>query len=750
MPQLRPLLLCALFATVAFSPALFNAGLPDGADIAIHYWRTFDLAHSWSYADLTARWSELYYYGYGAPSFQYTGMGLYALAALVGEIPFVDDVARLKLVWWLGLFLASWGMWRYVSRQQGEWAGYVSAAAFVFAPVLIFHEPMARGSLGVVLGMGCLALCLSFLDEIAHTGRGIIGAALSLLGLLLAHNLTAVAGGAILGGWLLWNTLFSQSEKPFLRRAWGAFFLGCGLSAFFWIPVALERDLVRVGTMGTNDHLDFRRQFQALGVLLAFPQPFDTTLWNNAGHPQLGFFQWLLGLIGSVWLLVDGASPQRREVLFWVIVASASILVMLPQGAFLWEQIPLLQQFLFPLRFLNTAVFALAILCGLAISAIGKRDNVYALIMILLFVAQGLHTAAWTWREFPSEATVSAYFDYEKNTGVLGGTADNEFLPPTVRDLPGTTDFLLESLDMAQPTQRINTFTLPENVTLEVLNSSPSRYSFLIDTPEPLTLEVLQFHFSGWEAYRNNEPLPMRINDPYGFIMLDIPAGQHTIEIIYPLTLVQQIGAVATLISMVMLLVVARLNSGSANAPDHAPASDWRILSLLLVGLLALTGLHGLRILGYTTSPAGEAHRAAQSLVVEFGEEATFLGYELQPSLYNQIWRVDIYWHFPTEQINDLNGWVHLLDENGVIIAQNDKLAINAPAQTEAWNTTWQLRDDYILIADAPVSTTPHSLRIGLWRCLDEVNDFGCSNREGVPITTPDYDNPDGWFVIDH
>jgi len=38
-------------------------------------------------------------------------------------------------------------------------------------------------------------------------------------------------------------------------------------------------------------------------------------------------------------------------------------------------------------------------------------------------------------------------------------------------------------------------------------------------------LELYQFVFPGWQASVDGEPVEVRASDPYGFTLIDVPAG---------------------------------------------------------------------------------------------------------------------------------------------------------------------------------------------------------------------------------
>src|SRR5262245_13570481 len=122
-------LACLLLTLAGAFPLLVNRGLPQGSDIDIHYWRTFEIENSLNHGDIFGLWAEHFYAGYGSPIFQYQAPGFYVLAALAGKLPFVDDVARLNLVWMLSIAMGVFGVFGYASRRWGAKTGLVCAAS---------------------------------------------------------------------------------------------------------------------------------------------------------------------------------------------------------------------------------------------------------------------------------------------------------------------------------------------------------------------------------------------------------------------------------------------------------------------------------------------------------------------------------------------------------------------------------------------------------------------------------------------
>lgn len=709
---------CLLIWLFACLPLLTHSGLPAGADVSIHYWRTFDLENNWQQGDVLARWSELYYYGYGAPSFQYTANGFYVLAALVGKLPLIDDVLRIKIVWAFAIMIGTVGMYRFTERRFGAAGALLATAAYVFSPAFLMIEPIVRGSFGVTMGMGCVALALFALDDYTQNRRYGWIIVLSMVGLLLSHNLTALTFVPILAAWLLWQTLTNRQAYPVIWQTWGLFILSGALTSYFWLPVLLERDLVDVARALGNEHLNFRNHFIPLADLLRPAARFDVNLLNNRSPQTLGVLQWVLSIAGlvSAGFMLRRLTPLMRELIFWAGVAAISIFLITPQSQFLWERSSTLQLFLFPLRFMNAAAFALAfIIGGLAITR--WRPGLLAILTVALIV-QGLIGSVWNWRDdFPTQATAQQYVQHELDTGILGGTSANEFLPRTVITLPPPTGFVIDSLAGDQPVQRINPYTLPAGITVKPLASSPMFYSFEIETPAAYTVEVLQLYFPLWTATLDSEPLPLRPSDPYGFTLVDVPAGTHRIELRYTPSAIQYLSSGLSLIALIGVIfwLYRWRPAGSTTPPESI---DWRLFAGIGIGVtLALIVLMREGV-AWTASPPGEARAASQVYNATFDDDLYLLGYDLEPGA--NLWKVHFYWQSPTPPDQPINTFVHLLDANGQIVGQHDKLDFTVDAPGQYW------RDEYMIAVNQP----PVSLRLGLWRCEDEVNSFDCARRE--------------------
>jgi len=713
-------------------PIFSQSGLPAGADVSIHFWRTFDLGHSWAAGDVLARWSELYYTGYGAPSFAYTGGAFYALATVIGNVFGLNDVMRVKVAWALAVMLVIWGANHFAARRWGWAAGWVTAVALIFSPALYHTEALGRGSFGVILGFGGALAGLALLQDLARgLTRRVWPAAFCLGLMMLSHNLTAIQGAAIVGGWLLWATLFERAQSPSLGRAWLTFALGLGLSGVLWSPALLESNLTRLSQMTGDANLDFRNHFISLQRLLNPGQPFDARLINNPSQHQLGLPQLLLGVFALVGLIL--ARRRWREVLPWLILSAASIFLVMPESRGLWERVTPLQQFLFPQRFLNPAAIGLALMGGFAISSIriGRAKTILTLTALAACVGYGYFIGQARWRtDFPERAVVRGYFEYEQATGIYGGTSADEFLPPTVSLIPGATGFLMDSLVNGEPAQRINPYMLPIGTTVNVTGSDGTYFAFDIAADSAQTLEILQTYSPLWMAALDGQPVPIYPSEPYGFTLMDIPAGTHRVRLDYPLSGAQMLGVLLTFISVggiVALSGFGRAEKAKILAPTFTPSPSSRVTAML-AGILLVGGVAYLSGGFQTRSEVGQA-RAAQiqtDLYFEGGQQ--LLGYrlnELQPGL---LWELLLYWESPAAN-STVNSFVHVLGADGQIIAQQDKLDVAFPAPESGQ----YIADRYLLRFESPPPAQT-GLRVGLWACDAEVNAYDCAARRDLGV----------------
>lgn len=730
IPDMRRIFPLAALMIAAIWPIFTSNGLPAGADVSIHFWRTFDLGHSWGAGDWLARWSELFYTGYGAPSFAYTGAAFYALATVVGNVLGLGDVGRVKAAWALSVILLTWGTYRFAEQRWGWASGLVAAAVLVFSPALYHTEALGRGSFGVILGFGAAMAGLALLHDVGRGKTRRMGWAAACLGVMMhAHNLTALQGVAVVGGWLVWASLFERGHLPAWRQCWLAFGLGIGLGASLWLPVLAESSLTRLSGMTGDENLDFRNHFISLPVLLEAGQLFDARLINNPPHHRLGIAEIFLSL--PLLFLFHRYRPRWRTVAPWAILTALSVFLVMPESRAVWERVPPLQQFLFPQRFLNTAAIGLAMIAGFVISGLpqGRLKPIVTLLALVYLIGYGYLIGQTRWRvDFPEQATVQAYFEYEQATGIYGGTSADEFLPPTVLIKPGATGFLMESLAEGRVAQRINPYTLPEGTAVDIDESGPTRFAFSITTQTAYTLEILQTYSPLWTATINQQPVSTRPSEPYGFTLIDIPVGGGVVLLDYPLSPAQAMGLAVTWLCIFTIIAVSWGKWRQAQTePQSQAVPSWGMSIAFGVVVIVVAMLH-VRGDFQVRSDIGQARTARVETEFTFSGGQQVLGYSLTQLQPDALWELIIYWESPpTDSV--VNSFVHVLNTEGVIIAQQDKLDIRLPAAASGL----YLGDRYLLRFNAP-PPEDFQVRLGLWACDSDVNAYDCSQRRDLGI----------------
>jgi len=171
-------------------------------------------------------------------------------------------------------------------------------------------------------------------------------------------------------------------------------------------------------------------------------------------------------------------------------------------------------------------------------------------------------------------------------------------------------------------------------------------------------------------------------------------------------------------ISAASVLLAAGLTQGGT-----WPSERWRRggAGLLTIGLFALAAWVPFRYIAPTYAPPPSLARLppqASPLVVDFGGQARLLGYELpeQSVRPGERLRLTLFWQAVKPMDRDYSVFVHLVDDNGLIVAQRDSYPAGGNGITSRWPVGAVIPDLHIVhipvIAPAPCQT---QLLVGLY-----------------------------------
>lgn len=331
------------------------------------------------------RWSPDFAFGYGYPFFNIYGPLSHFLAELLHHFLNFDYTAAIEAIFILSILGSATAMYLYIRDWQGRAAGLVAALVYTYLPYHLLNL-YVRANLAESMAFVWLPLCLWTLRQgvLQPRYRWLVGLALSYAGLMLTSNLVIVLFSPFLGLYaLLLVLVYSRPENA--AKAWRTRLLrwlrtgllpglgligGIGLSAIFWLPMALERQYVRVDQW-FDGRYDFRGHFLYFFQLFRPQWGFGTS--QVGPDDPLGFQLGLAGLglavIGSL-LLWPTVRRQRWEIGCFIGIAGLTTSFALTWGAPLWE-LPLvgaiLQSAQFPWRWLSITSLCISVLSGLAL-----------------------------------------------------------------------------------------------------------------------------------------------------------------------------------------------------------------------------------------------------------------------------------------------------------------------------------------------------------------------------------------------
>ncbi len=744
-----------LICITAVWPFLSRASLPLETDAELHIYRLAELSRLVWAGEFYPRWSPNFYFGYGYPIFNYYAPLGYYLALPFELLPGVDAVGAVKAVFVLSALAGGLGMYGFGRENWGRPAGWVATAVYVYAPYVLFIDPHARGVLAETVALGIFPLALWAFERLRRqvTAWRLFTAVLTMAALMLAHNLLAMVYAGILLAWLIWWLLRSTTHLPFTIHhspftILFAYLLGIGLSTFFWIPVALERNAVNLNTVvgEAGSHFDFRTHFLSLSELFAPSAWLDWGATEPVYLYNLGVAQWVLGGLGILFLLGRGwqfgrLSAEKRgafwqahlhQPLFFALAFTGLLFLMLPLSTPLWEAIPLLPFIQFPWRLLGPAVGMLAVLAGYAVNEQLAMSNeqrggfVTHVGWVVPGVAVGMALmAGWPLTQVPpwpadfGDTSVARVAYLETRGRWLGTTSTADFVPATVDVVPERRGQLIGALFENESPDRINYWSV-ESVGATAVGEeiSPLHFRYQINTPEDFIFRLYLFAFPGWQARLDGQVVETDVGRPDGFLVVPVPAGEHLLEVRFVNTPARWLGWGVTAVSLLLLLALMwRVRGEQSWPPPHFVWSEARgvvgVTAVLTIAFIFIEPTGWLRYESLTV-----AQPAQTQLDVNFGDQIRLIGLDPPRNIHavqqGETVRLNLYWR--AHQPLDINyqSFVHVLAADGQLVTQHDKLN---PAEfpTTRWPLDKYVRDEYAFTL--PLDLPPGEYRVvtGFW-----------------------------------
>ncbi len=509
---------------------------------------------------LPCRWVPDLGGGFGNPLFNY-----YApLPYYIGELFYVaahDVILAAKLTFALGFIVPFFFMYLFASMLWGSLGGSLSAIFYVFAP---YHarNMYIRGAMGELWAMAFFPFVLwAFLrlrNNATPWSSLLLGVALATL--VISHNLSAMLLLGVIA-FLSLVQLWSHWQLSFAKHLVVAGVWGLALSAFYALPMVLETGFVHFETMTSNE-LNYADQFQGLRTLLIErPWFLPAAGGSNSVYYQIGavhLLAWALSLC-AVLVCWRQRKDLRLMVLPLSLVIVASVYMITPSSAWIWDRVSPLTYLQFPWRLLSLISLATATAAGATLLLVRSQRGKLALWSVLVGLVVVLNVGYFRPERF---------LDVSQADLLSGGGWDNlrmyaigDFLPRAVQTPPRQ-----PSTTLATPLSDQSDITNPQ--------SGSDWVRFDASGPSDTVVQINKFDFPTWQVTVDGQPVAYDHDASSGALRVSVPAGAHSVEARLRDTPARTAGNVATMAALLVCALLAlraialRLRRRATSAPE--------------------------------------------------------------------------------------------------------------------------------------------------------------------------------------
>lgn len=519
--------------------------------------------------ELYPRWLAGLNDGLGSPAMFFYGPVPYYITALFRPLAGSDPEGwhQLGLAAGLAIVASGFTAFAWLRLLGNNKAALIGALLYMGAPYHLIVDFYQRFAFAELWSMVWMPLILLFVHALVKEHRRALFRLAACYALLIMTHLPMTLLFSIVPP--LYALFLSNADARIQvgMRVACAMLLGIGLSAVYLLPALQMQDFAQFNLMKSG-RLYYGNNF---------------LFYDNHIYPDLfEVLKFQSVIIGGSFLVIVGSyglgkyllEPSRDRIAgFWLLVGVVSFFMVLPISRPMWEMFPILQTVQFPVRFGGVITLSMAALLTLWMGAgqLCARENIPQLIIICLI---GIMEAIPVVKVYPS----FKYLMKQPSLDLL-----NNQIPPDgpfkvvveTAKISGYTFFLpiwaATSLVKTQFGDRKGLVTLrslasvPEVAVisaatgvsvLKIKHVNPRHITMTLQSSSPGMLRVKQFYFPGWMATIRGDgaELKVRPTRSSGLIEMDIPAGNHVIDLVLTAGWAERVGLLVSLVSLIIFI----------------------------------------------------------------------------------------------------------------------------------------------------------------------------------------------------
>ena len=546
--QINIIAILAIFGLglILILPALAY-GVFDAHDILVHLnWAKYFSKQLWT-GELYPRWLSGMNSGLGSPTFFFYPPIPYYFTSLFYPFRFGNPSiwSALVLSSTLALILSGLTAYFWLKDLTNQKAALIGSLVYILLPYHWAIDFYWRFAFPEYWSFAWIPLILYFSKKIViGSPFAVLGFAVSYALLSMTHLPTTLIFSVVPLAYVVFIADKKQRIKVFACLVF-ALLLGIGLSAIYLIPALSTQDNVLLKEIAIKPHFYFANNF---------------TWRKQFIYPNFQLFTGYLGVLVVFMAITsycafkiarkNSNETVRQENLYWLIVALASSLMTLPLSKPLWKLLPVLQMIQFPWRFNVVLTVATTALTALAVYSFKRTTTVWyrkkssiGIWLLILIILSGF---------------CMVYFNIERLA------FDSKTLQKMSQDAPEYRpkwvpeeifeQYLVQELSNNLPQAKITT----GQGSLAIEKWQPRKIILETNAQTNVTVTLHQLYYPGWTARLDGKKqLIMEPSQPEGLLRVEIPKGQHKVNITLDAGIKEHLGqAISTVSALILLLTL--------------------------------------------------------------------------------------------------------------------------------------------------------------------------------------------------